>query len=293
MLTVKRTQVHDGRTTRTALGGLAALLLVAGPLAPDEARAVEKGHFYSKLFFGQWTATEIFDENGDRVSMGPFAKSTFRSLALEAFYGVSTRFNPGLELHLDYSRFESNVENLPGGGGPGYFKQWRTALTDLRLQAEYYFASFPKMISLLAGWQVPLGYEEDEDPWIGTGAQAVFAQVRAKRFFEKARFDIELDVEATRFMQTTSRVEAGTVIVPVDLFVNFYPSFETWTIFTGTGFAWNEEWWYLKGDLGVKYKLTPSLIIEAIGSYWFAGENTGAGYTIGGGISYGYRDFPF
>jgi hypothetical protein len=265
------------RTSAALAVALGAALVLAAP-----AHAVKKGEVYAKLFVSQYRATEFFDSTGDRVPYEFGGESVFRTGLFSTQYGISDRFNPGLQVRLVYSSFENE-----------FARRWRTELTDVVLSGEYYFSSFPVLSSVRGGWEIPLGYDEDEEPWVGTGSHAVFAEARHKRFLEALDLDVEIRAGIFTYLQQTSRVDDGTTIVPTDLFLNYYPRSTDWAVSGGARFQWQEGSWYVKGDLGLKVQVVEKVIVEVLGSYWLLGESTGAGFSVGGGISYGYLDFPF
>ena len=274
---------------RRAMGALlcAALLTLSPQNADAGAWSQPRGHLYAKLSGISYSSDEIFDAMGKRAAMGIDddrfdAEQTF--LYLE--YGLLDRLTLVAKTSAGRLVAENDLVEMTTRG-----------IGDADLGIKYQLVDKPLVLAPSLSLKLPTGYHKEYDPALGPG-----------------EIDLELRLLAARSLypwplylgaETGYRLRGGLFSNQIPYFLELGASPHQRLFIKGyidgvetltqkrenaglVGLAQVSEGDLAKMGFNASFKATGPLWIDLLWERTFAGENVGAGSSLGFGLAYVY-----
>jgi len=265
-----------------ALG--APLLVVAGAAALDLADVTPssllgEGDIEFKTFHAVYTQTASFDADGRRREE---PRSTYYTGTLSVTTGTGAAWNPGVDLTLRSVTNDAFPERTRS----------RTTLTAVAPRVRIApFRSRPGL-ALETGVRIPVAHDlegTDRIPYLDWGDPIWTTRIL---------WDLRLGGTWTAWVEAGTQLRAGPdagdaqLTTPVQVLLNWWPR-SAWTVYVPFGIApdWigdaRGHYWSQTG-LGVKFRPTPRVEFEVLGTVLPLGRGAGAG----SGLAVGLRLAP-
>jgi len=246
--------------------------------------AIPKGGFEFKLFNNLYT-----QRTGDGSELTN--RSNFFTSSLSALYGVTNRFNAGLEVRY---RKVSNA-SLPSSAldvfGSGTAASHRSGITAIGPRIRFAPFKALKNFSIQTTVSFPVGSELEGDgnrPYIDWNAATFNTQLFNDHSIG-SNFSLftELDI-IVEDIGSLSRFST-----PATVILSYFPNKKT-TVYALGGYSpyWQSDFdYFAQGGIGVKYQVSPSFEIELLATEFsnkFLASNNGDAATYNIGFRYSY-----
>lgn len=244
-----------------------------------------RGQWELKVFNNLYTQTAFFDDNREKQNLSE--RSSFFANINTFLYGISPRFNIGLDLYFRSVRYDDTGSSafslLQFESGPNA----RSALTQFVPKIKFSpFANLPNF-SVQTALVIPLGDDFEgnssgSERFLDFNNYRWWTQIFYDRpFMESFLFYLESGV-FVRFARGDA--DNTEVVTPFKAIVNYYPS-DRWTLYapleltpTWDGGSWTA--YYTQIGAGAKFQVSDWLELETLYTVFPAGKNSGAGKTF-------------
>ena len=269
---------------------LACLVLAATPPRLSAgAWSQEKGSLYLKFSGISYSSDEIYNDMGDRQPMGEENESFAGSQGfLYAEYGLGDRLTAIAQANAGVLVSENRLVH----------KQ-TTGIGDVDIGARYQLTDGPVVLSPLLTFKIPTGYHADYDPPFGTGKIDAEVRFLAARSLYPLPLYIGLEggyrVRGGEYSnQVPWFAEAGVTPNP-RLFMKAYVegkdtrvSGDTEDLGVVGASVQVSEGDFTKAGLNVAWNVQGPFWVDVLAERTIAGENIGAGTSLGIGLSCSY-----
>ncbi|WP_306643075.1 DUF547 domain-containing protein [Sanyastnella coralliicola] len=244
---------------------------------------IPKGSTETKIFNNLYTQA-----TGDGTTLQN--RDNFFTTLITSLYGVSDRFNAGVEIRFrQYTNFAFPASPFENFGGNARNSRSEIATIGPKIR----WAPVPKWsnFSIQSALWIPLRNDLEgtaESPYVDWNKPTLFTQI-FNDFPLGSSFSLftELDI----FWEDIGREEAdfNKFTTPATVILSYFPEPNT-TIYALNGFAptWSPDLdYFYQGGLGAKYQFSRKFEVEALYTYFtnsFLQENNGRAATINFGI---------
>ena len=246
--------------------------------------------YYLKFYNNTYSQNgKYFNEDYDLLDSNE--KSRYNTSNIDLIY----RFSPEVQSRVLLSYVDVNYSK------DAMNDISRNGLTDLWLEGHYYLSQYPNKQYFGIGFKIPLGYDENLDPWLANGALELRLKMLRKEEFAE-NFDYEVDISFDYSLNESGRINSSGYTIPYYIAFSYYyedqftfaptltGSFKSYEYNSNGIFGESFNQFDFELGLTVKYKFTTELEAEFAYKRTMTAFQTAQANSFGMGLSFGIRD---